>query len=80
MLGHHGCDRMVVGLQLPMQSVPITTKVMSSNPAQGRVLLDTTLDFYIYHSDDHVYNDWTKTLTNLLSSKGYFRVRLLYIS
>ena len=30
--------------------------------------------------DDHVYNDWTKTLTNLLSSKGYFRVRLLYIS
>jgi hypothetical protein len=26
--------------------------------------------------DDHVYNGWTKTLTNLLSSKGYFRVRL----
>ena len=28
--GHHGCDRMVVGLQLPMQSVPITTDVVSS--------------------------------------------------
>jgi hypothetical protein len=48
MLGHHGCDRMVVGLQLPMQSVPITTKVMSSNPAQGRVLLDTTLCEKVY--------------------------------
>ena len=25
-------DRMIVGLQLPAQSVPITIKVMSSNP------------------------------------------------
>ena len=37
--GHHGRGRMVVGftLQLPMQSVPITTKVVSSNPAHGEV-------------------------------------------
>jgi hypothetical protein len=26
---------MVVGLQLPMQSVPITTEVVSLNPAQA---------------------------------------------
>ena len=30
-----GCDRMVV-LQLAMQSVPIVTNVVSSNPAQAR--------------------------------------------
>ena len=30
--GCHGCDRMVVWLQLSVQSVPITTKVVSSNP------------------------------------------------
>ena len=30
---HHGCDRMVVDLQLPLQSLHITTKVVSSNPA-----------------------------------------------
>jgi cobalamin biosynthesis protein CbiG len=35
--GHHGRNRMVVDLQLPMQSVPITTKVTSSNPAYGEV-------------------------------------------
>jgi hypothetical protein len=33
--GRRGRDRMVVGLQLPVQSVPITTKVGSSNPAHG---------------------------------------------
>ena len=33
--GHRGRDRMVVGLiQLPMQSVPITTDVEISNPTQ----------------------------------------------
>jgi len=26
-------DRMVIGLQLPMQSLPITTNVVRSNPA-----------------------------------------------
>jgi hypothetical protein len=30
--GRHGCD-----LQLPVQSVPITNKVVSSNPAHGEV-------------------------------------------
>jgi hypothetical protein len=34
--GRHGRDRMVVGLQLHLQSVPITTKVVRSNPAQSR--------------------------------------------
>jgi hypothetical protein len=36
--GHRGHDRMVVflDLQLPMQSVPITTNVVSSNPVQVR--------------------------------------------
>ena len=31
-----GHDCMLVGLQLPMHSVPITTNVVSSNPAQAR--------------------------------------------
>jgi len=35
--GRRGHDRMVVDLQLLMQFVPITTDVMSSNPAQGEV-------------------------------------------
>ena len=35
--GHRGCDRMVVGLQLPMQSVPITTDAVSSNIDQGEL-------------------------------------------
>ena len=30
-------NRMVVGLQLPMQSVPITTKAVRSNPAHGEM-------------------------------------------
>jgi hypothetical protein len=33
---HHGHDHMVVGLQLPFQSVPITTDV-SLNPADVKV-------------------------------------------
>jgi lipoprotein signal peptidase len=32
-----GCDRMIVDLQLRMQSVPITTDVVSSNLNQGEV-------------------------------------------
>ena len=34
------CDHMVVGLAItnvPMQSMPITTKVVSSNPAHGEM-------------------------------------------
>jgi len=34
---------MVVGFSTTCRAVPITTKVVSSNPAQGEVLLDTTL-------------------------------------
>jgi hypothetical protein len=34
--GRHGCDRMVVEfITTYMQSVPITTNVVSSNPAQA---------------------------------------------
>jgi hypothetical protein len=33
-MGRHGRDLM--DLQLPMQSVPITTNVASSNPAEAR--------------------------------------------
>jgi hypothetical protein len=35
--GCRGLDRMVVGLQLPVQSLPITTKVVSLNPVHGEV-------------------------------------------
>ena len=35
--GLRGCGHMVVGFPLPMQSVPFTTDVVSSNPAQGDV-------------------------------------------
>ena len=37
--GHCGRDRMVVGFStmVPMQSVPITTKAVSSNPIHGKV-------------------------------------------
>ena len=34
---------MVVNLQLPVQSVPITTKVVSLNPVHGKVYFDPTL-------------------------------------
>ena len=36
---HRGRDRMAVGLQLLVQSVPITTKVVSLNPVHGEVYL-----------------------------------------
>ena len=35
--GRRGRDRMVVGLQLPLQSVHITTKVMTSNAVHDEV-------------------------------------------
>ena len=35
--GHRGHDRMTDGLQLPVQSVPITTKVVSLSPVHGKV-------------------------------------------
>ena len=35
--GRHDHDHMVVGLYLPVQSVPITTKVVSSNLVHGEV-------------------------------------------
>jgi len=33
--GSRGRDRMVVGFILPVQSVPFTTNLVSSNPAQS---------------------------------------------
>ena len=41
--GRRGRDRMVVGFTTICGALPITTKVVSSNPAHGEVLLDTTL-------------------------------------
>ena len=35
-MGRRGCDRMVVDLQLYVQSIPITTNVVSSNPFLAR--------------------------------------------
>jgi len=40
--GCRGRDRVVVGFRLPVQSVPITTNVVRSNPPM-RGILDTTL-------------------------------------
>jgi len=40
--GRRGRDRVVVGFRLPVQSVPITTNVLRSNPPR-RDILDTTL-------------------------------------
>jgi hypothetical protein len=34
--GRRSRDRLVLDLQLPMQSVPITTNAVSSNPSQAR--------------------------------------------
>jgi hypothetical protein len=39
--GHRGRGRMVAGLQLPVQSVPITTKAVSSNHFHGDVYSTT---------------------------------------
>jgi len=36
--GRCGHDRMVVGFRTPMESMPITTNVVSSNPAQERYI------------------------------------------
>ena len=35
--GRHGRDHMVVGFTTPVLSVPITSKVVSSNPVHGEV-------------------------------------------
>jgi hypothetical protein len=35
--GHRGRDHMVIGFPLPMQSMHITTKVVSSNPVHGEL-------------------------------------------
>jgi len=46
--GSRGRDRMVVGyLQLPMQSVSITSKVVSSNPIQVEVYGNYSIQHYV---------------------------------
>ena len=57
---HRGRDCMVVGLQLPVQSVPITTKALSLNPAHGEV-----------YSIQHYA---IKFVTDLRQVSGFFRV------
>ena len=41
--GRSGRDRMIVVLQLPVQSVPITTEAVSSNPIHGEVNSDNIM-------------------------------------
>jgi hypothetical protein len=50
MRGRRGRDRMGLDLQLPVQSVPITTKGVSSNPVHGEVY---SIQYYVikYVSD-----------------------------
>ena len=45
--GHHDCN---LHLQLPMQSVPITAQVVSSNPVHGKV--------YLIHNVIKFFSDW----------------------
>ena len=52
-------DRMVVGLKLPMQSMPITSNVVSSNPAQSRCTR---------------YNVMLKFVSDLWQVGGFLRV------
>jgi hypothetical protein len=60
--------RMVVGFQLPMQSVPITTIVVSSNPTRGEV-------YSIQHCDKSLIIDlqqvsgfiWIPSITKCLT-------------
>jgi hypothetical protein len=44
--GHRGHDCMVVDLQLPVQSVPITTKVIISNLPMVRCIHDSQVGFF----------------------------------
>ena len=40
---HQGHDRMVVGLKLPLQSMPITNEVVSLNPPKARCTRNNTM-------------------------------------
>ena len=58
--GHRGRDRTILDLQLPVQSVPITTKVTSSNPVHDEV-----------HS---IQNYVIKFVSDLLQVSGFLQV------
>jgi hypothetical protein len=60
MMGRRGRHRMVVDLQLHMQSVPFTTNVVSSNLAYGAV-------YSIQHYE-------IKLVSDLLQVSGFLRV------
>jgi hypothetical protein len=67
--GHLGCDRLVVGLTttfVPVQSVPMTTKVVSSNPVHGEVY---KIQHYVikFVSDTHI--SWKGYLIGSLNPK-----------
>ena len=53
--GRGGRDRMVVGFKLPMQSVPITTNVVSSNLDQGEMynIMSSSLSVICDKTDGH---------------------------
>jgi hypothetical protein len=52
---------MVVGLQLPVQSVPITTKRVGSNPAHGELY---SMQYYVikYVNDLRQVSDFLRVL------------------
>jgi len=47
--GRRGHDRMVVGLQLPVQSVQITTKAEEFESCSWRATFDATLFYNVCH-------------------------------
>ena len=76
---HWGCggrDRMVVGLKLPMQSVPITTNVVSSNLDQGEVynvmspLHSTYTEKLQINGQTKLYTIYTNTVNRQMELAG----------
>ena len=60
------CDRMVVGITLPVQSVPITTKVVSSNSVHGEARSILHYDIQVF-SDLQQVGDCKHHKSNLIS-------------
>jgi hypothetical protein len=59
--GHRGRDRMVVDL-LPVQSVPITTKVVSLNPVHGERY---SIQHYVIKFDSDI-SQCTEKIINII--------------
>ena len=60
------CDRMVVGITLHVQSVPITTKVVSSNSVHGEARSILHYDIQVF-SDLQQVGDCKHHKSNLIS-------------